>query len=98
MNLSLFLWLCAVVLCATAGALVWWHPQIALGLVVLGIALILAGAWCDHDTRHGRHLTRASAPPSERGPWRTRVLDRAARLRDSDVPVSHARTIERGGR
>lgn len=99
-TLGYTLCLMGAALAVSAGALSHRHTAVAVIVVAVAFALILAGGWFYIlDTRaQDRDASAKSAPPSERGPWRTRVLDRAARLRDSDAPVSHARAIERGGR
>lgn len=98
-TLGYTLCLAGAVLAVSAGALTHRHEAVSVLVLVVAFALILGGGWFYAlDARaQDRDASAKSAPPSERGPWRTRVMERAARLRDSDAPVSHARTIERGG-
>ena len=60
--------------------------------LVLALLLALGGGWFWRTDKH--EAGRA------RGPWRRypHALDRAARLRDSDAPVSHARRIDQATR
>lgn len=82
----------AAVVCVTAGALAWTSVAGAIALLVLALLLALGGGWFWRTDKH--EAGRA------RGPWRRypHALDRAARLRDSDAPVSHARRIDQATR
>lgn len=93
-----------------AGLLV-WTSVFAAGVTLLGAgALLLAAGWfyglAERGDRDRREELPSTVDVHESGRARTtrawraypRHLVRAARLRDSDAPVSHARRIElRGG-
>jgi hypothetical protein len=95
-TLGYTLCLMGAALAVSAGALSHRHTVVAVIVVAVAFALILAGGW--FYILDARAQDRDASAKSARGPWRTRVFERAARLRDSDAPVSHARAIERGGR
>lgn len=95
-DIATILLLCAAVLCATAGALVWRHVTIASGVLILAGILAVAAGWFVRDTDASSASSIATRGTS--GVWSPRamaILARASRLRDSDAPVSHARTIDR---